>query len=220
MSKIYSPKIVTDSLVMCLDASQNKSYPVTDLPIKDRLNLWLDAADDTTFSFSSGTSVSHWRDKSGNNFHASQGLVASQPSRSTFQNSRKTVNFDGTNDTVTIPNFTCNSEMSIFVVSNCGNTLFIEQTNDVNSSAAGFYIYGQGNGMFLVKRNSTNCYLSLTDWLVGGFSIASGVNSTGLDLLTYKNGSQQSASFDGRASLSNSYFTSTFILSKSAKPPN
>jgi len=27
MSKIYSPKIVTDSLVMCLDASNNKSYP-------------------------------------------------------------------------------------------------------------------------------------------------------------------------------------------------
>jgi len=212
MALQYSPKIVTDSLVMCLDASQNKSYPTTDLPVKGGLALWLDAADDTTFSYSSGTSVSQWRDKSGNNFHASQGTVASQPSRSTTQNSRKTVTFDGTNDTVTIPNFTCNSEMSIFVVSNCGNTLFIEQTNDVNSSAAGFYIYGYGNGMFLVKRNSTNCFLSLTDWLVGGFSIASGVNSTGLDLLAYKNGSQQTPTYDGRTSLSNSYFTNTLYI--------
>ena len=212
MSLTYSPKIATDGLLMCLDASNNKSYPATDLPVKNGLALWLDAADDTTFSYSSGTSVSQWRDKSGNNFHASQGLVASQPSRSTFQNSRKTVNFDGTNDTVTIPNFTCNSEMSIFVVSNCGNTLFIEQTNDVNSSAAGFYIYGYGNGMFLVKRNSTYSFSSLTDWLVGGFNIASGVNSTGLDLLAYKNGSQQTPTYDGRTSLSNSYFTNTLYI--------
>ena len=196
---------------MCLDASNNKSYP-TDLPVKNGLNLWLDAADDTTFSYSSGTSVSQWRDKSGSNFHASQATVGSQPSRSTFQNSRKTVNFDGTNDTVTIPSFVSNSEMSIFVVSNCGNTLFIEHSNDVNSSATGFYIYGGGNGMFLIRRNSTYYYLSLTDWLAGGYSIASGVNSTGLDLLTYKNGTQQTWTGDGRSSLSNSYATNTLYI--------
>ena len=208
----YSPKIITDSLVMCLDASNNKSYPAADLPVKGGLALWLDAADDTTFSYSSGTSVSQWRDESGSNFHASQATVGSQPSRSTFQNSRKTVTFDGTNDTVTIPNFTCNSEMSIFVVSNCGNTLFIEQTNDINSYTAGFYIYGYGEGMFFVKRNSTYSYSSLTNWLVGGFNIASGVNSTGLDLLAYKNGSQQTPTYDGRTSLSNSYFTNTLYI--------
>jgi hypothetical protein len=211
MSLTYSPKIATDGLLMCLDASNNKSYP-TDLPVKNGLALWLDAADDATFSYSSGTSVSQWRDKSGLNNHSSQATVGSQPSRSTFQNSRKTVNFDGTNDTVTIPNFVSNSEMSIFVVSNCGNTLFIEHSNDVNSSATGFYIYGQGNGMFLIRRNSTYYYLSLTDWLVGGYSIASGVNSTGLDLLTYKNGTQQSFTNDGRSSLTNSYATNTLYI--------
>jgi len=99
MSKIYSPKIVQDSLVMCLDASQNKSYP-TDLPVKNGLNLWLDAADDATFSYSSGTSVSQWRDKSGNNSHVSQATSANQPSRSTTQNSRKILTFDGTNDSL------------------------------------------------------------------------------------------------------------------------
>ena len=78
MSKIYSPKIVTDSLVMCLDASNNKSYP-TDLPVKNGLVMWLDAADDTTFSYSSGTVVSQWRDKSGLNNHVSQATVANQP---------------------------------------------------------------------------------------------------------------------------------------------
>jgi hypothetical protein len=92
MSKIYSPKIVTDSLVMCLDASQNKSYP-TDLPVKNGLVMWMDAADDTTFSYSSGSIVSQWRDKSGLNNHANQSVVGNQPSRSTFNNSRKSVNF-------------------------------------------------------------------------------------------------------------------------------
>jgi hypothetical protein len=89
----YSPKIITDSLVMCLDPSQNKSYPTTDLPVKGGLLLWLDAADDSTFSYSSGSIVSQWRDKSGLNNHANQSVVGNQPSRSTFNNSRKSVNF-------------------------------------------------------------------------------------------------------------------------------
>ena len=99
----YSPKIITDSLVMCLDASNNKSYP-TDLPVKNGLLVWLDAADDTTFSYSSGTEVSQWRDKSGNNLHANQATTANQPSRSTVVNSRKSVNFTSTNgDFIRIP---------------------------------------------------------------------------------------------------------------------
>ena len=93
MALQYSPKIVTDSLVMCLDASNNKSYPAADLPVKGGLALWLDAADDSTFSYSSGTSVSQWRDKSGLNNHANQSVVGNQPSRSAFNNSRKSVNF-------------------------------------------------------------------------------------------------------------------------------
>jgi hypothetical protein len=104
MALQYSPKIITDSLVMCLDASQNKSYP-TDLPVKNGLLVWLDAADDSTFSYSSGTEVSQWRDKSGNNFHANQATTAIQPSRNTVVNSRKSVNFTSTNgDFIRIPN--------------------------------------------------------------------------------------------------------------------
>jgi hypothetical protein len=96
MALQYSPKIVQDSLVMCLDASQNKSYP-TDLPVKNGLLVWLDAADDSTFSYSSGTEVSQWRDKSGNNLHANQATTANQPSRNTVVNSRKSVNFTSAN---------------------------------------------------------------------------------------------------------------------------
>ena len=88
MALQYSPKIVTDSLVMCLDASNNKSYP-TDLPVKNGLVMWMDAADDTTFSYSSGTTVSQWRDKSGFNYHMVP--VSAGPTRNAFLNSRKVI---------------------------------------------------------------------------------------------------------------------------------
>ena len=90
MALQYSPKIVQDSLVMCLDASNNKSYP-TDLPVKNGLVMWMDAADDTTFSYSSGTTVSQWRDKSGSNYHMTP--VSAGPTRNAFLNSRKVLAF-------------------------------------------------------------------------------------------------------------------------------
>ena len=76
------PKIVTNGLVLALDASDNNSFAAIDLPVKNGLLLWLDAADDNSFIYSSGTVVSQWRDKSGNNFHANQVTTAQQPSRS------------------------------------------------------------------------------------------------------------------------------------------
>jgi hypothetical protein len=74
---------------MCLDASQNKSYPAADLPVKNGLVMWMDAADDTTFSYSSGSTVSQWRDKSGFNYHMVP--VSAGPTRNAFLNSRKVI---------------------------------------------------------------------------------------------------------------------------------
>ena len=92
----YSPKIVSDGLVMCLDPSLNKSYPATDLPVKSGLVMWMDAADDTTFSYSSGTTVSQWRDKSGSNYHMTP--VSAGPTRNAFLNSRKVLAFTTSQD--------------------------------------------------------------------------------------------------------------------------
>jgi len=87
------PRLINTGLILALDAGDNNSFAAQNLPIKNGLLLWLDAADDTTFSYSSGTTVSQWRDKSGLNNHANQSVVGNQPSRSTFNNSRKSVNF-------------------------------------------------------------------------------------------------------------------------------
>lgn len=57
-------------------------------------SLWLDANDATTFTFSSGSVVSQWNDKSGNAYHFAQATVANQPTRNTNQqNSLPAVTF-------------------------------------------------------------------------------------------------------------------------------
>lgn len=56
-------------------------------------SLWLDAADPTVFSYSSGTVVSQWNDKSANAYHFTQATVANQPSRNATQNGLDAVTF-------------------------------------------------------------------------------------------------------------------------------
>jgi hypothetical protein len=153
MSKIYSPRIVQDGLVMCLDASQNKSYPTTDLPVKNGLLLWLDASDDTTFNYSSGTEISQWRDKSGNNFHANQSTVANQPSRSNVVNSRKGVNFTSANGDF--------MRVSSGIVTPNYITLFaVIQPAAQDNSYAIIMEQDHGNGYngWVIQRNGTTSY--------------------------------------------------------------
>jgi hypothetical protein len=191
MALQYSPKIVQDGLVMCLDASQNKSYP-TDLPVKNGLALWLDAADDTTFSYSSGTTVSQWRDKSGLNNHSSQATVGNQPSRSTFQNSRKTVNFDGTNDfldgtsALTLANgYTA---FTIVKSSATGERDIITSTPAAQSTD--IYLYQQASsGKF---GNWSNVYTSNPISLNVWYLFSTNVSSVGSETL-YLNGSSQAS---------------------------
>lgn len=115
MAQHYSPRLLTDGLLMCLDASQNTSLPTIDLPVKNGLVMWMDAADDSTFSYSSGTTVSQWRDKSGLNYHMVP--LSAGPSRGSFLNSRKVLSFTTAQ---TIGSLSLNletSENTVFVVS-------------------------------------------------------------------------------------------------------
>ena len=63
------------------------SRPGTVSPPISGYSLWLDGADDTVFSYSSGTLVSQWNDKSGNGYNFIQPTVANQPNRNQTQNS-------------------------------------------------------------------------------------------------------------------------------------
>ena len=78
--------------------------------------LWLDASDVASFTFSSGSVVSQWNDKSGGGFHHSQGAVANQPGRTGTQNSLATVVFDGSNDFLSNGSLQINNTCSVFAV--------------------------------------------------------------------------------------------------------
>ena len=61
------------------------------------LVAWFDADDASTFTLS-GTSVSEWRDKSGNGYAVSQSVGNNQPARTGTLRGRACVDFDGSND--------------------------------------------------------------------------------------------------------------------------
>lgn len=83
-------------------------------PIYD-YSLWLDGDDATTFTFSSGTSVSEWRDKSqyGRNFV--QTTTTNQPNRNSTQNGRTGLTFNADFLANTSYNWV-NSAFTVFVV--------------------------------------------------------------------------------------------------------
>ena len=86
------------------------------------LALWLDADDSSTITLN-GSTVSQWRDKSGNGRHASQATVAKQPAYSaTGFNNKPRILFDGIDDTLAIASTALfssgNADLSIFLVYN------------------------------------------------------------------------------------------------------
>lgn len=78
--------------------------------------LWLDASDASTFTYSSGTLVSQWDDKSGNGNHATQGTASKQPSRSVTIGGVDAVSFDGDDNDMTITNLALSQPYWLWLV--------------------------------------------------------------------------------------------------------
>lgn len=76
------------------------------------LALWLDAADASTFSFSSGSNVSQWRDKSGN------GRDVTAVVSPTYNSINRALQFDGTSQYLTLASgsFAVGTYFTVFVV--------------------------------------------------------------------------------------------------------
>ena len=111
------------------------------------LAWWLDASDATTVTLN-GSTVSAWADKSGNARNTSQATSNNQPSYANFQNNRKVITFDGSNDTLTC---------SQFIMPAGGHTIFA-----VASHAGGFHVLLEGGGL--------NPYISSLPSAATGFS--------------------------------------------------
>lgn len=140
------------------------------------LYLWLDASDATTFTYSSGTVVSQWNDKSGNAYHATQSTVANQPSRVTSPSTG--VDFDGSNDVLSTTASFNGSAFTTFIVA-----------RDYNAGAT---IIGTGSGgtdLYWPYTQATTLY-----WQIG---TAYGLNSS----ITYPTGlSSLEVRYDGGGS--------------------
>ena len=132
----------------------SSSFSPTSLP---NLGLWLDASDASTFTYSSGSVVSQWNDKSGNNYHATQGTVADQPSRTGTQNSLSTVVFDGTTD-----HMTCGDVLDVGL-SNITMFAVVKKTSNVVAGVIiGKYKISPNAGSWLMnfERSGGNPFLS------------------------------------------------------------
>ena len=170
------PRLVTNGLVLALDPSDDNSFAAQNLPIKNGLVLWLDAADDDSFVYSSGTSVSQWRDKSGNNRHFFQSTAGNQPSRSAVINSRKAIQFTAASSNYLRFNSTIINNRtggSVFVIwRTTGETSQYSQILDNYHGGANAQYAG-----FSIERNSTNnqYYWGFQDT---GFTPAGNIGST------------------------------------------
>lgn len=60
--------------------------------------LWLDSSNDSSFTYSSGSVISRWTDRSANAYFFEPSTTTNAPTRTGTQNSKSTVVFDGTND--------------------------------------------------------------------------------------------------------------------------
>jgi hypothetical protein len=114
-------------------------------------NLWLDASNAGSFTFSSGSSVSQWTDRSGNAYAFTQATSSSQPTRNGTQNSLSTVYFDS-NDKLTSTAASSvwkylhdGTKSTVFIVCQSTNTAgsysTVMSTQDLATSNVGFAFF-------------------------------------------------------------------------------
>ena len=192
MSQNYSPSLINNGLVFCVDAADNKSAPHNQLPVKLGCVTWLDGADDDVFTFSSGTSVYEWRDKSGCNNNVYQSTTDNQPSRSTTYNSKSVVVFDGSNDSLSSTNSLDLSQ---------GSTMFVMVRGYTSTSDAGVISINNvlSHGITIHNGNTTYFYYGSggyhTTQSTGGTSetnlfVKVWTGETSGNRISYKNGTK------------------------------
>lgn len=149
--------------------------------------LWLDSSDASTFTYSSGTVVSRWTDKSANAYAFEPTTTTYAPSRSGTQNSKSTVVFDGVDDFIT-----CTSSASVwkFLHDGTQSTVFVvfkdTDTNTASDTLAILdttaYEFASVSAGYAGYTLSTNTwyYSAGTTWYAGYDSrINSGVVQSG-----------------------------------------
>lgn len=121
------------------------------------LKLWLDATDATTITLN-GSSVSEWRDKSGNAFHFSQATANNQPSYTGQINGKAAIAFDGTNDGLDRTGVTNST-----VADETGACAFVVyEISGTDTQYAALKTWNAGSGHERFNSTSFHCYFRTT----------------------------------------------------------
>jgi len=113
-------------------------------------NLWLDASD---IIANEGDKISTWTDKSGNNNHATQSTVASQPTyRKSVANGKPALSFDATDDWLQGTNMGTPQPFTVFMVANIKSTPGVAIFDSSNRTLIAPFIFGQ-NAYYLFAGN-------------------------------------------------------------------
>lgn len=152
------------------------------------LATWLDADDSTTVTLN-GTTVSEWRDKSGNGRHASQATAANQPTyTANALNGKRALTTTGTaGQGMTLSAWTYSTNnTAIFVFKTAGLNQAVFQRGSVNAEGSAL-VQNPGSGLVLRARRggaSADSEISYTanEWVIGAAVITSS------SVRVYKNG--------------------------------
>ena len=199
----------------------NYSFSVQSLP---NLVLWLDAADTTTISFSSGSNVSQWRDKTTNLFHATPaGTVTYNSVNRSMNLTLGSGRFSGP---INIQGYnTSGIALSFFAVATVravytggGNSRLIQFTDNTNidfsSPSAIAYSMG-GSGLMQIVRNTQ--FVGLASVLATNqFFLTSCIANTSGNTLINVNGAISGGFFNSNTTITNTntmtrYFIGTGI---------
>lgn len=171
-------------------------------------SLWLDAADTTTLT-RSGSNVSSWRDKSGNNNNATQPTLANQPTTGTLLNGLNVLDFTGTQPFFSFPtiSFTNITVFTIFrnttLRAYC-SPLFIGPFFFFFTDGAGNNLYGTGrlgvNGEGIISQAAAG--ITTTNYLLYSLNLTVGAT----DIVNFYINGANAANFNGAASGGRSYY--------------
>ena len=162
--------------------------PVFNPTLISGCSLWLDAGDRTTFTFSSGSNVSQWNDKSGNGYSVIQPTVSNQPTlTSAAQNTLSGIQLQSNlflyQSGTTVSNFSTGASTSLFVAArnasaNTGwNVISTIWFNAALSGATERYHFSFNNGSSpgptlylnsaLIGRDSNNVVAPNSNAIIG-----------------------------------------------------
>lgn len=125
---------------------------------------WWDADDAETFTYSSGTVVSQWDDKSGNGYHLVQASSTNQPSRSGTVNGRSTVVFDG-NDSLSVASFDMTGSQqftvaTVFTATAGSDDIVAEHSTNFNANDGAWIMFRASTNIVQVAKKDVNAYAS------------------------------------------------------------